>query len=72
MKLFKKQKGISEKIKSPLAWVALILIIVGSVSFSNYPTIGYVILGIGFILGAYVDFFLKKKKSNNYINKKQY
>jgi len=67
MKLFKKQKGISEKIKSksPLAWVALILIIIGSVSFSNYPTIGYVILGIGFLLGAYVDFFLKKKKSNN-------
>ncbi|WP_281987041.1 hypothetical protein [Aquimarina aggregata] len=67
MKLFKNKKSISEKMKSksPLAWVALILIIVGAVSFSNHPTIGYTVLGIGFLLGAYVDFFLKKKKKPN-------
>lgn len=52
--------------KHPLAWVALTLIIVGSTSFNNYPSYGYAALGMGLVLGAYVEFFLgKKEKTKN-------
>lgn len=47
--------------KPRLAWLAILLIIVGSVSFSNHPAIGYVVLGLGFAIGAYTEFFSGKK-----------
>ncbi len=64
MKLLKSKQKIKEKIKSkpPLAWVALCLIIIGAVSFGKHTTIGYLVLGSGFALGAYVDFFARKNK----------
>lgn len=48
--------------KPPLARIALILIIIGSVSFGNYPKVGYTVLGLGFALGAYADLFVRKRK----------
>lgn len=59
-----KSLKIKGKVKSKprLALVALSLIIVGSVSFSNHPTVGYITIGVGFLLGAYAEFFSGKTK----------
>ena len=50
------------KTKHPLAWIALTFIIVGLTSFSNHPIYGYISVGLGFAMSAYVELILNKKR----------